>query len=76
MPLDLQWTAGGGEGMTTPKIQALGITQHWSPTRWKASGDVDGVGWLAAWDASLIEAMEMLQALAAQWVAEQEQEAR
>jgi hypothetical protein len=27
-----------------PKIQALGITQEGSPTRWKATGYVDGVG--------------------------------
>ena len=54
-----------------PKIQALGITQHWSPTRWRATGYVDGVGWLEAWGTSLIEAMEALQALAAQQVAEQ-----
>ena len=30
--------------MTTPKIQALGITQQGSPTRWKATGYLDGVG--------------------------------
>jgi hypothetical protein len=65
---------GGAHAMNTPKIQALGITQHGSPTCWKATGDVDGVGWLEAWGTSLIEAMEMLQALAAQQVAEQAQE--
>jgi hypothetical protein len=32
--------------MNTPKIKGLGITPHWSSTRWKATGDVDGVGWL------------------------------
>jgi hypothetical protein len=31
--------------MTTPKlIQALGITQEGSVTRWKATGSVDSVG--------------------------------
>jgi hypothetical protein len=57
--------------MTTPKIQALGITQEGSSTRWKATGYVDGVGWLEAWGTTLIEAMEALQALAAERVAEQ-----
>ncbi len=52
--------------MTTPKIQALGITQEGSSTRWKATGYVDGVGWLEAWGKSLIAAMEALQALAEQ----------
>jgi hypothetical protein len=60
--------------MTTPKIQALGITQQWSTTRWRATGYVEGMGWLEAWGTSLIEAMEALQALAAQRIAEQEQE--
>jgi hypothetical protein len=60
--------------MTTPKIQALGITQQGSTTRWKASGYVDGVGWLEACGTTLIEAMEALQALAAQRVAQREEE--
>jgi hypothetical protein len=42
-----------------------------APTRWKATGYVDGVGWLDAWGTSLIAAMEALQALAAQRVAGQ-----
>lgn len=50
--------------MTPPKIHALGITQDGSPTRWRATGYVDGVGWLEAWGTSLIDAMEALQALA------------
>jgi hypothetical protein len=53
------------------KIQALGIVQDGSPTRWKATGYVEGVGWLEAWGKSLIGAMEALQALAAQRVAAQ-----
>jgi hypothetical protein len=57
--------------MTLPKIHALGITQEGSPTRWKATGDVDGVGWLEAWGTLLIEAMDALQALAAERVAEE-----
>ena len=52
--------------MNTPKIKGLGITPHWSSTRWKATGDVDGVGWLEARGTSLIGTMEALQALAAQ----------
>jgi hypothetical protein len=62
--------------MKTPTIQALGITQEGAPTRWKATGYVEGIGWLEAWGASLIGAMEALQALAAQRVAEHEQEER
>jgi hypothetical protein len=46
--------------MTPPKIQALGVTQEWAGTRWKATGDVEGVGWLAASRTSLITAMEAL----------------
>jgi len=57
--------------MTPPQIQALGITQEGSPTRWRATGHVEGIGWLEAWGTSLIDAMEALQALAAQRVAEQ-----
>jgi len=60
--------------MTTPKVQALGITQESFSTRWKATGYVDGVGWLEAWGKSLIEAMEALQALAAERVAQQGEE--
>lgn len=60
--------------MTTPRIQALGITQEGAPTRWKATGYVDGVGWLDAWGTSLIAAMEALQMLAAQRVLQREQE--
>jgi hypothetical protein len=50
--------------MTAPKIQALGITQQGSSTRWKATGYVEGMGWLEAWGTTLIAAMEALQALA------------
>jgi hypothetical protein len=60
--------------MTTPKIQALGIVQQGSPSRWKARGYVEGIGWLEARGRTLIEAMEALQALAAQRVAEREEE--
>jgi hypothetical protein len=34
--------------MTPPKVQALGITQEGSPTRWNATGYVEGLGWLEA----------------------------
>jgi hypothetical protein len=56
--------------MTTPKIQALSIVQNPHSMRWKASGYVDGVGWLEARGRTLIEAMETLQALAAERVAQ------
>jgi hypothetical protein len=59
--------------VTAPTIQALGITQEGSPTSWRATGSVEGIGWLEAWGPSLIEAMEALQALAAQQVVQQEQ---
>ncbi len=57
--------------MTPPPIQALGITQEGAPTRWKATGYVAGIGWLEAWGTSLPTALEALQAMAAQRVAEQ-----
>jgi hypothetical protein len=60
--------------MTTPKIQALAITQEGSSTRWRASSYVDGVGWLGAWGTSLIAAMEALQVLAAERVAQRGEE--
>ena len=60
--------------MTTPKIQALSIRQEPFSQRWKARGYVEGVGWLEAWGKSLIEAMEALQVLAAQRVAERGEE--
>ena len=56
--------------MTPPTIQALGVTQAGAPTRWKATGYIEEVGWLEAWDTSLIGAMEALQALGALRVAE------
>jgi hypothetical protein len=59
--------------MTTPKIQALSITQEGVATRWNATGYIDDVGWLEAWGTSLVGAMEALQALAAVRVAEQEE---
>jgi hypothetical protein len=51
--------------MTPPTIQALGVTQEWSGTSWKATGYVDGIGWLEVWGTSLVTALEALQALAA-----------
>jgi hypothetical protein len=33
--------------MTPPPIQALGITQAWFGTSWKATGYVEGLGWRA-----------------------------
>jgi hypothetical protein len=60
--------------MTPPMIQALGITQEWSTTSWRATGYVEGVGWLEAWGTSLIGAMEALQALATQRAAVEDQD--
>jgi hypothetical protein len=62
--------------MTTPKIHALGVTQEGFATRWKATGYVDGVGWLEAWGPTLIAAMEALQALAEKRVAERGEESK
>jgi hypothetical protein len=56
--------------MTPPTIQGLGLTQEGSPMRWKATGYIEGLGWLAAWGTSLITALAALQALAAPRVAE------
>jgi hypothetical protein len=57
--------------MTPPTIQALGITREWAGTSWQATGDVEGLGWLAARGPSLITALAARQALAAQRMAEQ-----
>ncbi len=56
--------------MTPPMIQALGLTHEGAPTRWKATGYVEGIGWLEVWGTSLPTALEALQALAARRVAE------
>ena len=61
----------GRTRMSTPTIQALGIKQEWATTSWRASGHVEGIGWLEAWGRSLVDAMAALQALAAERVAEQ-----
>jgi hypothetical protein len=58
--------------MTPPEIQALRVTQEGAPTRWLARGYVEGIGWLEAWAESLVEAMEALQKLVSQRVAELE----
>ena len=46
--------------------------QEGATARWKATGYVEGVGWLEAWGKSLIAAMEALQVLAAQRVPQPE----
>jgi hypothetical protein len=61
---------GGLHARTPPTIQALGVTQEWSGTSWKATGYVAGIGRLEAWGPSLPTALEVLQALAARRVAE------
>ena len=65
---------GAKVGRAPPTIQALGITHEGAPTRCKATGYVEGVGWLEAGGTSLINAMEVLQVLAARRVAPQEEE--
>jgi hypothetical protein len=44
--------------MNKPEIRALGIVQDSYTMRWKARGEVEGVGWLEAWGSTLVEAME------------------
>jgi hypothetical protein len=56
--------------MTTPEIQALGVTQDSFTMRWQARGYVEGIGWLEAWGTDLPTALAALQALAARRVAE------
>jgi hypothetical protein len=60
--------------MSTPNIRGLGVVQDGSPNRWKATGYVDGVGWLEAWGTTLVEAMEALQARAAKIVTDKDTE--
>jgi hypothetical protein len=56
--------------MNTPKIRGLGIVQDGSPIRWKAMGYVEGVSWLETWGTTLVEALEALQARAAEMAVE------
>jgi hypothetical protein len=58
--------------MTTPKIRGLGIVQDDFTMRWKATGYVEGLGWLEAWGNTLVEAMEALQTRAATMAMEME----
>jgi hypothetical protein len=59
--------------MNTPEIRGLRTMLDGFTGRWKATGEVDGVGGLEAWGESLITAMA-LQALVRQRVAEHAQE--
>jgi hypothetical protein len=58
--------------METPNMHGLGIRQDGFSRHWKATGEVEGVGW-EAWGGSPVEAMEALQAHADRRVAEQSQ---
>jgi hypothetical protein len=58
--------------MSTPKIHALGIIQDGFTMRWRARGDVEGVGWLEAWGDMLLKAMEALRRHAAELVAKRQ----
>jgi hypothetical protein len=49
--------------------RALGIVQDNFTMRWKARGELEGIGWLEAWGNTLVEAMEALQAKAATVIA-------
>jgi hypothetical protein len=60
--------------MSAPKIRALGIVQDSFTMRWKATGEVEEVGWLEAWGATLVEAMKALQVEAERRIAEREKE--
>jgi hypothetical protein len=60
--------------VSTPKIRGLGIVQDGFTKRWRATGEVEGLGWLEAWGSTLIEAMETLQALAAKMEGEKDTE--
>jgi len=57
--------------MNAPNIQGLGVVRDGFTKCWKATGEVEGVGWLEAWGSTLVEAMEALQAKAAKVTAEQ-----
>jgi hypothetical protein len=56
--------------MSTPNIRGLGIIQDGFTKRWKATGEVEGLGWLEAWGATLGEAMKALQMEAARMAME------
>jgi hypothetical protein len=44
-----------GEGtLNTPEIRGLGIVQDGFTGRWKATGELEGVGWLEAWGSALM----------------------
>jgi hypothetical protein len=60
--------------MPPPSIKGLGITQEGSTTSWKATSYVEGIGWIEARGTDLIGAMEALQALVAQRVAQADEE--
>jgi hypothetical protein len=61
---------GDLSALNTPKIRWLGIVQDGSPTRWKATGEVEGIGWLEAWRTSIVDALQALQARAAEMARE------
>jgi hypothetical protein len=52
--------------MNTPKIRGLGVVQEGSPTRWNATGAVEGLGGLEAWGTSVVDALTALQTRAAE----------
>jgi hypothetical protein len=51
-------------------MRGLGITQDGFTKRWKAIGEVEGIGWLEAWGTSLVDALKALQTRAAEMAGE------
>jgi hypothetical protein len=62
--------------MNSPKIQGLGIVQDGFTMLWKATGSVEGIGWMEASGATLVEAMEALRKRATEMVMAKEGEGR
>ena len=50
--------------MSTPNIRGLGVVQDGFTMRWKATSEVEDIGWLEGWGPMLVEAVEALQAQA------------
>jgi len=65
----------GGRGATsTPNIRGLGVVPDGFTMRWKATGEVEAIGWLEGWGPTLVEAMKALQGEAERRIDEREQE--
>jgi hypothetical protein len=62
---------GDLRALNTPKIRGLGVVQDGAPTRWNATGAVEGLGRLETWGTSLVDALTALQTRAAEMAREQ-----